>query len=305
MIINKIIILNATLGISLHLKPSTIQEEEMFNPIYKQKGLSSNELSFDTKNKLFDSCLRSLFALPGEISNLTTNKICRNVKHLNKCYSVNNEPIFHGEYLASRPKAKRILVIALIHGDEIESGSVARHWMARLQRINSRSTWRIIPVLNPDGLKRKTRTNQNRVDLNRNFPTANWNTQAIEYWKKKKKSNGRHYPGPYPSSEPETTCAINHISDFKPDFIISIHTPYGVLDFDGPKINFPKFKEYPWVSLGTFPGSLGRYMWTDRQIPVLTVELRNSQFLSKLDRIDVLQDTLGTVAIKANNKVEK
>src|SRR5690606_35181087 len=153
--------------------------------------------------------------------------------------------------------------------DEIPSGAVARSWMVRLQEISPRNTWRVVPILNPDGLVKKSRLNGREVDLNRNFPTEDWDELALKSWREKTKSNPRRYPGDGPASEPETACAIEHIKDFKPDFIISIHTPLGVLDFDGPKsLPFPNFKPLPWRSLGHFPGSLGRYMWKEHGVPV-------------------------------------
>jgi len=60
----------------------------------------------------------------------------------------------------------------------------------------------------------------------------------------------------------------------------------------------------PWVSLGNFPGSLGRYMWIDRGVPVLTVELKQNG-LKHLEEFDRLQDVTGTVAIQAEKLLKK
>ncbi|MDB9786942.1 hypothetical protein OAB57_02450, partial [Bacteriovoracaceae bacterium] len=93
------------------------------------------------------------------------------------------------------------------------------------------------------------------------------------------------------------------IGDFDPHFIISIHTPLGILDFDGPKLKFPpKHKKLPWLRLGNFPGSLGRYMWRDAKVPVLTIELKGKHSLKDLDAIDQLQDISGLVAIMSNHR---
>src|SRR5690606_7077772 len=115
--------------------------------------------------------------------------------------------------------------------------------------------------------------------------------------------HSRKYPGPAPASEVETQCAIDHIQTFEPELIISIHTPLGVLDFDGPKVDFPKFS-LPWTSLGHFPGSLGRYMWRDRKVPVLTVELRGNTIKS-FEAFDRLQDITGTIALRALEALER
>jgi murein peptide amidase A len=177
--------------------------------------------------------------------------------------------------------------------------------MARLKSIEPRNTWRVLPIVSPDGLKARTRYNANKVDLNRNFPSKDWDEQALKYWEKSTKKDPRRYPGPTAASESETKCLVQHIEDFKPDFIISVHTPLGVLDFDGPKVGNPGFKPLPWVGLGNFAGSLGRYMWVDNKVPVLTIELRGNTGIKKLEEFDHLQDISGTVAIQSGKLLDK
>lgn len=226
---------------------------------------------------------------------------CGQVKQLDPCVSTKGVPIYHFDRIGTNKNPKRILAKALIHGDEHLSGSVARAWLIRLAKIEPRNTWRVIPVANPDGWEAKTRTNVNGIDLNRNFPTKDWTELAEEYWRKKMKSDPRRFPGKDAGSESETKCLMAEFDDFKPDFIISIHTPLGVLDLDGPKVNNPpRFSPLPWTSLGNFPGSLGRYMWKDRKIPVLTIELKGNDGVKKLEDFDRLQDISGTVAIQAD-----
>lgn len=222
-------------------------------------------------------------------------KFCDRVQKLPKCMSREGRPIFHADFDSNDKRGKRILALGLIHGDEPLAGELTLEWSVRLAKLDKfRSTWRIIPILNPDGLIRKSRPNAAGVDLNRNFPTRDWNEEAKSYWEKSQKKSDRRFPGDTAASEPETKCVIAHIKDFKPDFIVSNHTPYRVLDFDGPKISFPKYKDLPWRALGNFPGSLGRYMWRDYQIPVLTVELGE-----RMIDADALQDLIGTFAIDA------
>lgn len=259
--------------------------------------------SDEASTTLTARCLETLKKLPGTYNAHKVNRLCGQVKTLTSCLSVKGENIYHYDNFARKDSAKRVLVISVIHGDEAESGGVARRWMERLVDINARNSWRIIPLANPDGWRTKTRTNANGVDLNRNFPSEDWNRLAHKYWLKKKNQDPRRNPGKSPASEPETRCLVNHIEEFKPDFIVAVHTPYGILDFDGPKIEVPKFKGLPWVSLGTFPGSLGRYMWKDQQVPVLTVELKDASLLAKLEDVDFLQDIAGTVAIKTSKQM--
>ncbi|MCB0422626.1 MAG: DUF2817 domain-containing protein [Bdellovibrionales bacterium] len=247
-------------------------------------------------------CFESLRKISGTFDKERLHRACQFAKVLPGCQSTLGEPIFYFEKLASSSNsAKKILTMSLIHGDETSSGTVSRSWISRLVDLDSRNSWRVIPIVNPDGFKANTRTNANKVDVNRNFPTANWESQAIARWKRSKNSDPRRYPGPSPASEKETQCLLKHFSDFQPDFIISVHTPLGILDFDGPKhLSFPKFSPLPWISLGNYPGSLGRYMWKDRQVPVLTIELKGSEGISRLEEFDRLQDISGTVAIQSD-----
>jgi len=254
-----------------------------------------------TKDYLSDFCMRELLDLPGPYEKQALASVCERIQVLPRCESTNGDPIFHVDKVGKEgEKSKRVFVIALIHGDEIPSGSVARAWLARLERISPRNSWRVIPIASPDGLKARTRTNANKVDLNRNFPSKDWHVEALSRWKTQGRSDPRRYPGPQPASEIETRCLIKHLDDYKPDFVISVHTPLGVLDFDGPKVKNPNFAPLPWVSLGNFPGSLGRYMWVDRGIPVLTIELKGNEGLRKLEQFDALQDITGTIAIQAD-----
>lgn len=226
-------------------------------------------------------------------------KYCERLDRLPTCSSTEGRAITHTDFASTDPRGKRVLVLGLIHGDEPLAGEMALDWAQRLielreKKIEPRNSWRVVPMLNPDGLERKTRMNARGVDLNRNFPTKDWNDDALKFWKSKAASDPRRFPGETPGSEAETKCVISHIKDFKPDFIVSVHTPYKVLDFDGPKMPFPKYKDLPWRALGNFPGSLGRFMWRDYQIPVLTVELGQTMVDSAM-----LQDIVGTFAIDA------
>lgn len=261
-------------------------------------------LSGRDKEIVSDYCYSALDKLPGKTQRKKLRAACSHVKQAKICSSTEKRPIFHYQKLSGKENSFNILVFALVHGDEFPSGSVARAWMERLEDLDPRSNWRIIPIANPDGLKYRWRPNANKVDINRNFPTKNWDELAVKMWKKRYKSSWRKFPGPSAASEVETRCLIAHIDDFKPDFIISIHTPLGHLDFDGPKLKYPKFNLLPWREFGNFPGSLGRYMWRDNGVPVLTIELKGGNPIESFKELDSLQDISGTLAIKALEKIE-
>lgn len=220
------------------------------------------------------------------------SEVCLKAAELEGCRSVKGASIFHIDEKSKNMKSKNILVFSLIHGDETDAGVLGRYWIERLNKLDPRNNWRIIPILNPDGTQNKTRANSNGVDLNRNFPTRDWKDKALSYWKDEAASSPRKFPGHQPASEPEVNCALKHIHEFNPDFVMSIHTPLKVLDFDGPKLTPPIYDYLPWKRLGNFPGSLGRYLWIEKNIPVLTTEL-GSKLPKESSIFEKLQDVIG------------
>ena len=132
-----------------------------------------------------------------------------------------------------------------------------------------------IPCLNPDGLLQgKTkRQNANGVDLNRNFPSKNWNELAMKYWEERTYKNPRRFPGNQALSEAETIWFDKVIHEFKPDVIIAVHAPHRLVDYDGPLRAPKQLGGLQLRLLGTYPGSLGNYAGVDLGIPVVTVEL--------------------------------
>jgi protein MpaA len=189
-------------------------------------------------------------------------------------YSVQKRPILVRDIAAQAPRL-RVLVVAAMHGDELSSASVALHWLKLAQTDSQRIHWRFVPVLNPDGLLRAKpwRMNANGVDLNRNFPTPNWQRETKIYWEKRTRKDPRRWPGRKPLSEPESRYLFDEMDRFKPQVIVSIHAPYGVLDFDGPAMPPTQLGRLYLDQVGVFPGSLGNYGGVHRGMPVVTVEL--------------------------------
>ena len=193
-------------------------------------------------------------------------------------HSVNRIPILLKEYppLPPRKPMGKVLVLGGIHGDEYSSVSIVFKWMNTLNQYHSGLFhWRVIPLLNPDGLlqKHSQRMNANGVDLNRNFPTPDWEKESNYYWVNKTDRNPRRYPGKEPLSEPETRWFASEIERFQPDAIVSVHAPHGILDFDGPPKAPERFGHLYLRLLGTYPGSLGNYAGIQKKIPVITIEL--------------------------------
>ena len=192
--------------------------------------------------------------------------------------SVKGRPIVTREYppLHNKAAQARILLVGGIHGDELSSVSIVFNWMKKLDRYHSGLFhWHIFPALNPDGLLHNpsTRVNAHGVDLNRNFNTPNWQYESSEYWHKRTHDDVRRYPGPAALSEPESRLLADEIAAFRPHAIVSVHAPYGVLDFDGPPQGPSQLGQLHVQLLGTYPGSLGNYAGEQLKIPVITIEL--------------------------------
>jgi protein MpaA len=174
----------------------------------------------------------------------------------------------------------RVLLMGGIHGDELTSSSIVFKWLQFIQSQQARKFhWNVIPVLNPDGLlgPRPNRVNANGVDLNRNFPTPNWHRDAPRYWVRRTGSDPRRYPGKAPLSEPESRWLDDEMERFKPQVIISVHAPFGVLDFDGPAEPPRRFGRLVLNRVGVYPGSLGNYSGMHKNVPVITIELPNAR----------------------------
>ena len=175
---------------------------------------------------------------------------------------------------------RRVLVVGAMHGDELTSASVALHWIkfAQAAQKQSQTHWLFIPALNPDGLlsRPSSRVNANGVDLNRNFPTPDWEKETAEYWDKRVRKDPRRWPGKTSLSEPESQFLYDEIRRFQPHLIVSIHAPYGVLDFDGPVRAPDRLGHLLLNQVGIFPGSLGNFGGVQNGMPVVTVELPNA-----------------------------
>jgi len=192
--------------------------------------------------------------------------------------SLNGFPLLSRDLRADAryPHAIKILMLGGIHGDEQTASAIVFKWLDNIQKNEvTEFHWKIAPVVNPDGLLavKPRRVNARGIDLNRNFPTPEWEKEAPAYWARVTRKDPRRYPGKVPISEPESRWVYDTIEKYKPDVIISVHAPYGVLDFDGPSKPPNRFGRLIYNRVGVYPGSLGNYSGLHKDIPVVTIEL--------------------------------
>jgi protein MpaA len=206
-------------------------------------------------------------------------------------FSVKNRVLTKRDFLPKdfTQPVSRIMIMGGIHGDEYSSISIMFKWMDLLaNQQNAEFHWRFMPLANPDGLLdgTATRQNANGVDLNRNFPSGDWERTALETWRQATGSNPRRFPGHSPASEPETRWILEQIEEFKPVVIVSVHAPHALLDFDGPVEAPHKIGHLHLHQLGVYPGSLGNYGGLDLGIPVITLELPSAGIMPSRAEIE-------------------
>lgn len=178
-------------------------------------------------------------------------------------YSVEDRPI---ETLSFGRGRDIVLLMATIHGDEA-AGTPLLDRMAEVLRKSPRylAGRRVVllPVTNPDGYARHTRTNVHGIDLNRNFPAGNFTV------------TDQH--GNEPLSEPESRAIMTILKEEKPARIVTIHQPLVCVDWDGPGEALARtmgdYTDLPVKRLGSRSGSLGSYAGETLGIPIITLEL--------------------------------
>lgn len=115
------------------------------------------------------------------------------------------------------------LIIAGTHGDENSSivtlSCALRTLTPELRRHH------VILTVNPDGCQLGLRANARGIDLNRNFPAANWRAGETVYrWNSSAEERDVVLlTGDTPGSEPETQALCQLIHKIHPAWVVSFH----------------------------------------------------------------------------------
>lgn len=170
---------------------------------------------------------------------------------------------------------KKLLIIGVFHGDEFQGEYFINSYLKKFKKPSKNCIY-YIPRLNSN----RKRTNKNGVDLNRNFPTKNWIKGAKD----------DYFGGNIPKSENETKFLVELIEKNKFNAIITIHSPYKVINYDGPALDLAKkiqkFLNYKIINdIGyPTPGSFGTYCGIERQIPTITIEIDENEDIENLNK---------------------
>jgi protein MpaA len=122
---------------------------------------------------------------------------------------------------------RRIAIMASLHGDELQSVALVEE-LARCLKANPdylrQTTVLLIKTPNPDGSFSQSPYNPRGVDLNHNFPSANW--ASLENKRAGAKSG----------SEAETKAIVRLLTDFKPVLVVHVKDSRttGFVNFEGP-----------------------------------------------------------------------
>jgi murein peptide amidase A len=169
----------------------------------------------------------------------------------------------------------RLLIFAAIHGEEPETTFALSRALRQLTEPSPHAA--VVLAANPDGLIRGTRGNARGVELNRNFPTADWQPNPVPH--RSTLDDPRDVllsPGPEPGSEAETKALIALIHELKPEAVIALHAPLACIDdanqsllgrWIAERTGLPFVADVGYPTPGSF-GTWGR----ENGVPVITYE---------------------------------
>ncbi len=208
------------------------------------------------------------------------------IRHVSVKYGTSVEGIPLSVFLPESGNAQ-ILILASIHGDEDETTVVVSEALRCLPKDDLQAA--VILCGNPDGLLRGTRGNARGVDLNRNFPTANWSADPVFY--KSRANDARDIAlatGTQPASEPETAALIALIERLQPRAVVTLHSALACVDDSGASHLGRQLADRSGLAFLTeigypTPGSMGTWA-SERGLNLVTLELEDASLYTLKDR---------------------
>lgn len=194
------------------------------------------------------------------------------------------------------PGACDLLVFAGIHGEEPETTYALSRALRQFAEPLPHAA--VVLAANPDGLIRGTRANARGVDLNRNFPSRDWQPTPVTCRSTiEDPSDVVLGTGAQAASEPETQALIGLIDRLRPRAVVALHAPLACIDdandsalgqWLAHRTGMPLVRDVGYPTPGSF-GSWGQ----DHDVRVVTYEfpLAATEVLMR-DHVPVLVELL-------------
>jgi protein MpaA len=169
-----------------------------------------------------------------------------------------------------------ILLIAAMHGDENETTVVLSDALRRVPTGCIKNP--VILSTNPDGALQGTRSNARGVDLNRNWPTANWSSKPVYHTAHGGTTQEISLSsGTSAGSEAETRALLECVQRLQPRTVISLHSPLACIEdpqetplahWIASQVGLPLVQDVGYAT----PGSFGTWS-AEENINIITWEL--------------------------------
>jgi len=175
-----------------------------------------------------------------------------------------------------RPRGHcKLLIHAAIHGEESETTIALSQALRQLSQPSPHCA--VVLAVNPDGVIRGTRGNARGVELNRNFPTQDWQPNPVAHrFTLDDPRDVALSPGEAPGSEVETQALIGLVDELRPEAVIALHAPLACIDdanqgelgrWLAERTGLPHVPDVGYPTLGSF-GTWG----AENAVPVVTYE---------------------------------
>lgn len=180
-----------------------------------------------------------------------------------------------------------VLYIGATHGNESNTARLLQKWINTVETnpdaVPAGRSIVVIPQINPDGVAANSRLNARGIDLNRNFPANDWQTNVTLPGSTAITQAG----GPTSLSEPESQALASFVQANRPRFVLTFHSRAAIVEANesGDSValaeQYAKSARYaamPASQIGnTFDysttGSLEEWMHDKLGLPAFVVEL--------------------------------